>query len=149
MISLAYVEDPWPAIGGGLLILVGLLLVGLAISYPGTTLEGERVAVSWRGYRTGLRNASDREDPRVDLDKAFPFIVAFALESDYHDRLEKASEEGYIPAWFQVADDYHRAGSNWFVYWVAFHGAMSPESGGAGITPGGAAAGSGGAGGRF
>lgn len=64
-------------------------------------------------------------------------------------RLERASDQGYSPAWLGAGLDSQTWGDQgFFVYWVAFHGSMSPAAG-AGGGAGGAAAGSGASGGGF
>jgi uncharacterized membrane protein YgcG len=149
IVPLAVLDEGWALIGGGMLLLVGAILFGMAASYPYKTVEGERQAAPWRGYRNGLKAAAREDYGIVDLEEAFPFIVSMGLTGDFHKHLDTASKAGYVPAWIVAAGHQQRAmADNWFLYWGAFHGSMNPSSSGSGGA-GGAASGSGGSGGRF
>jgi hypothetical protein len=150
-VPVAVIEEYWVLLSGGMLVLVGAILIGAGTAYPSTTPEGERQAIPWRGYRDRLREAAKQGYGSIDLDDAFPYIVAFGLPNEFKDHFEQASERGYVPAWAKVADERsHMVANNWFIYWVAFHNSMDSHStGSGGSIAGGAATGSGGAGGRF
>lgn len=147
-VPLSVIDEPWVLAGGGLLGLVGIGLIMTASRYPDTTIEGEKAAVPWRGYQDGLSRAAKQGYGTIDLDDAFPYIVAFGLPNRYKKHFKQASASGFVPSWL---DDRHVHGQpmagNWFVYWNAFHTSVTPSSSGSGA--GGAAGGSGGSGGRF
>jgi uncharacterized protein (TIGR04222 family) len=149
-LPLPVIEEPWGLIGAGILGFVGAFLVGGGASFPRTTYEGERQAMPWRGYRDGLKDVAKQEYGVIDLDEAFPYIVALNVQDDFKDHLEQASEAGYVPQWIRADESDTLLASNWFVYWIAFHGVVHPHTTSSGASmPGGAATGSGGAGGRF
>lgn len=144
-------DQGWALIGGGTLTIVGVLLFVFGTGFPRTSKEGERQAVPWRGYREGLKSAARNDYGAIDLDEAFPYIVAFGLVTQYKKQLEQASEAGYVPYWMTTrsADEPSFYAGTWFVYWMAFHNSVNYTASSGGAAAGGAAAGSGGAGGRF
>lgn len=151
LLPIFVVEEGWALVGGGALLLVGLTLFVMGLGFPRTSVEGERQAVPWRGYREGLKSAARQGYGAIDLDEAFPYIVAFGLVPQYQQHLEQSSEAGYVPRWMAVSGDQteYFAGA-WFIYWTAFHTSVNySASASSGSVPGGAATGSGGAGGRF
>jgi uncharacterized protein (TIGR04222 family) len=145
------IDELWALVAGVMLMLVGFFLFATGLGFPRTSYEGERQAVPWRGYREGLRGAANEEYGAIDLDEAFPYVVTFGLVSQYQAQLEQSSEAGYVPQWLSVsAEDSRIAANAWFVYWMAFHTSVNySTSASSGSVPGGAATGSGGAGGRF
>ena len=144
------IDEGWALVGGGALLVTGLLIFVSGLGFPRTSEEGERQAVPWRGYREGLKSAARSNYGAIDLDEAFPYIVAFGLVSQYQKQLEQSSEAGYVPRWIATGiDDTSLSSNTWFVYWMAFHNSVNYTASSGGSTPGGAATGSGGAGGRF
>jgi uncharacterized membrane protein YgcG len=150
LIPIIVIENPWLFAGGGMLLLVGVFVAGAGASYPETTPAGEQQAVQWRGYRDGLSRAAKLNYGTINLDDAFPYIVAFGLPHHYRKHFEQASEQGYVPMWVDARDRRHPVANNWFIYWNSFHRSVNPQSSSSGGSSfGGAGGGSGGAGGRF
>jgi uncharacterized membrane protein YgcG len=145
------IDEAWSMVGGAVLGILGLVLIGMASSYPRTTADGERAAIPWRGYAKGLKETAKQDYGSVDLDEAFPYIVSMGLTDHFNKHLKNASEVGYVPVWILANEHQHQAlAGHWFIYWGAFHTSMHHTPSGGGATgAGGAAAGSGGAGGRF
>ena len=150
IIPAATLEDLWAGLGGGLLALIGFVLVLMAMSYPRTTIEGQRLAAAWRGYNTGLKRASKDQYGSIDLDDSFPYIVSMGLLSDFENHFKEANTAGYVPRWVR-SNDYQnqQLAPYWHIHLFSMHHAMHTASSGGAGGAGGAATGSGGAGGRF
>jgi uncharacterized membrane protein YgcG len=149
IVAVIIAGEPWPILGAGLLIVVSAIVLGLGSILPSTTREGEAEAIPWRGYRTGLTNARDSVYGEVDLDNAFPYIVAMSMAVKFQKHLKKASEAGYVPDWIGSREETRHFAAHWYIYWIALHTAMAPTDASTASIGGGAATGSGATGGRF
>jgi uncharacterized membrane protein YgcG len=145
----------WTVLGMGALFLTGMMIFKKAKAYPKTTIEGERVAMPWRGFRAGLQRGRNNPYGTIDLDEVFPYIVALNLAGAFSSHFKAASKAGYVPQWLARHDldpsGRARPDSDWTTYWDGMHHSMSPprSSSGSGGSSGGASSGSGGSGGRF
>jgi hypothetical protein len=136
-------------IWAGFLFGAGIGAFVYAASLPETTQAGEDAAAPWRGYLAGLQSMRESDVGTVILDDAMPYVVAMGASGALKRHLERASDQGYAPAWLG------RPGGTWgqdggfYPYWVAFHASAAPSSGSGGAGSSGASAGGGGAGGSF
>jgi uncharacterized protein (TIGR04222 family) len=150
LLALAVSGERWALIGVGMLAFTGVGALVLAQVFPKSTIEGERAAQPWRGFQAGLKDARRQPYGVVDLDDAFPYLVALGLASDFEPYLNEASRAGYVPGWLRTSGDGEVWHMNWVPYWAALHGSMAPATSSTGSSfGGGAATGSGASGGRF
>jgi hypothetical protein len=97
-----------------------------------------------------MQSMREADAATVDLDEAMPYAVAMGAQGALKKHLERASGEGYAPAWLgRTGDTWGRDDGGFYPYWVAFHSSVAPSGGGGGGTSSGASAGGGGAGGSF
>lgn len=127
----------WPVLGAVIAAITGLVVLGLGNIYPSTTAEGERAAIAWRGFRSGLARARTEPHDSVDLDAVFPYIVAFNLATSYNQYLRRASQSGYAPNWFGPDIDVSTWPHGWHDYWIALHTALAPTDSANTRAPGG------------
>jgi uncharacterized membrane protein YgcG len=147
-------EPTWRFIGIGALFLTGVVVLGKGVKYPRTTVEGERVAMPWRGFKEGLLEGRTNPYGAIDLDDVFPYIAAFGVVHQFEAHFKSASKAGYVPLWMRQHDKDHRRyrTTDWTSYYSSMHQSMAPpsrSSSGSGGSSGGASSGSGGSGGRF
>jgi uncharacterized membrane protein YgcG len=147
-------EPTWRFIGIGALFLTGVVILGKGVKYPRTTVEGERVAMPWRGFKEGLLEGRANPYGTLDLDEVFPYIAAFQLVPQFESHFKSASKAGYVPQWMSRLETHrhHYRTTDWTTYYGTMHQSMAPpssSSSGSGGSSGGASSGSGGSGGRF
>jgi len=140
-------KQPWGILPIALLLITGMALLILGADYPSTTVEGERVGASWRGYAAGIRAAArDRTQP-LDLEQVLTDATAFGSVSTLKRRLREASAQGFAPVWFARQSISDQTGAAFYPYWSAFHSSSGGSS--AGTSGGSASSGGAGAGGSF
>lgn len=140
-------QSPWALIGFVPLGIVGPIAIIVASQIPNTTVEGDRIAAPWRGYKRYLSSAGKNPQVDLDLDTAVPYALALGSGQAFNKRLEKASEAGYLPAWLGGPQASSAYAAGFYPYWIAFNSSVAPTSSGTAGT--GASAGSGAAGGSF
>jgi hypothetical protein len=116
----------WPLLGGVLVGTVGSIVLVFGNIIPQTTTAGERAAIPWRNYRTGLILARDEGHGTIDLDEAFPYIVAMGMAPGFDRHIRRASQSGYIPTWIGPRAMVLDWPEGWHTYWVALHTVMAP-----------------------
>ena len=140
-------QQPYGAIGGGLLLTAAMVCLVIAAAVRATTEAGESEAGPWRDYEAGIKAARGNMAAVLDLDEVVPYAAALGVVNSLDRRLKDASAAGFAPTWLGTS-----LGAGWdggfYPYWVAFHGSVAPASGG-GTSAGGAAAGGAGASGSF
>ncbi|MEX2426181.1 MAG: hypothetical protein WD401_05380 [Thermomicrobiaceae bacterium] len=119
-------ETGWPVLGAIITGLTGSVALSIGNIIPETTREGEEAAIPWRGLRTGLARARDERPDSIDLDRAFPYIVAMGMAAQYDRHLRRASQSGYIPAWIGRRSRVQEWPEGWHTYWIALHTALAP-----------------------
>lgn len=119
-------ESGWPLLGGLLVGTVGSITLIMGNIVPHTTDEGERAALPWRGYRTGLIIARDQGHGTIDLDQAFPYIVAMGMAPGFDRYLRRAGQSGYVPEWIGPRPLVLEWSEGWHTYWIALHTALAP-----------------------
>jgi hypothetical protein len=120
------VGSGWPLLGGVIVGIVGCIVLIIGNIIPQTTAEGEKEALPWRGYRTGLARARDESSNALDLDEAFPYIVAMGMAPAFDRYLRRASQSGYIPIWIGPRPRVQEWPEGWHTYWIAVHTALAP-----------------------
>jgi hypothetical protein len=120
------VNSGWPLLGGLIVGVTGSAVLIAGNIIPHTTARGEAKAIPWRGFRTGLAQARDESHGTLDLDRAFPYIVAMGMAPGFDRYLRRASQSGYIPAWIGPRPFVQEWPEGWHTYWIAFHTALAP-----------------------
>ncbi len=146
-------KEAWAVIGITLFAAGSVAAFVRGYMVPDTTVDGEMASVSWRAYRDSVLDSA--YEPNLDTD--LPYIVALGILGKLAPRLKAASERGYSPAWFRLAESQrtegqHVWGAGFYPYWLLFHTSMTPSSSGSasgGYSGGGAASGGGGSAGGF
>ncbi len=126
MIAAVTYETGWPVLGALVVGLTGLLVLTAGSVVPQTTRDGERAAVPWRGFRSGLVQARDDAHGTLDLDLVFPYIVAMGMAASFDRYLRRASQSGYIPQWIGRRSRVQEWPEGWHTYWIALHTALAP-----------------------
>lgn len=127
MIIVAIVTSSgWPLLGGMLVGIVGSAVLIAGNIVPDTTPEGERAALPWRAYRSGLVISREKEHGAIDLDQAFPYIVAMGMAPGFDRYLRRSSQTGYIPRWIGSRAIVLDWPEGWHTYWIALHTALAP-----------------------
>lgn len=120
------VSSGWPLLGGALVGLTGSIVLVAGNIIPHTTAAGEREAIPWRGFRSGIIAARDEAQGELELDQLFPYIVAMGLAPGFERYLRRASQSGYIPEWIGPRRKVQEWPEGWHTYWIALHTAIAP-----------------------
>ena len=120
------VSSGWPLLGGLIVGTVGSAVLIAGNIIPHTTVRGEQAALPWRGFRSGLIRARDEGHGALDLDRAFPYIVAMGLAPGFDRYLRRASQSGYVPEWIGPRPLVLEWPEGWHTYWIALHTALGP-----------------------
>jgi uncharacterized protein (TIGR04222 family) len=120
------VNSGWPLLGGLIVGITGSVVLIAGSIIPHTTAAGEREALPWRGLRTGLANAREDSNNKIDLDVTFPYIVAMGMAPAFERYLRRASQSGYIPDWIGPRRRVQEWPEGWHTYWIAIHTALAP-----------------------
>lgn len=107
LVLAAFAESFWVLTGVGALLVVSVILFLWTVHVLPFTQEGLQVSGPWRAYLAGLQQAAPVasaqgvEASGVDLDQAFPDILALDLGSTWKGPLEEAEKAGiglrYLP----------------------------------------------------
>jgi uncharacterized protein (TIGR04222 family) len=116
----------WPLLGAVLVGTVGSIVLIAGNIVPHTTPEGERAAIPWRAYRSGLIIAREEEHGTIDMDRAFPYIVAMGMAPGFDRYLRRSGQSGYIPKWIGSRSVVLDWPEGWHTYWIALHTALAP-----------------------
>lgn len=116
----------WPVLGAFAVGIAAVGVLGMGSIFPDTTHEGEEAAVAWRGFRVGLARARDDGHGAIDLDQAFPYIIALNMSAQYNRYFRRASQSGYVPAWLGTPERVASWPAGWHDYWIALHTAIAP-----------------------
>jgi uncharacterized protein (TIGR04222 family) len=126
----------WPVLGAVIVGLVALAVLGMGSILPITTREGEAQAIPWRGYRSGLARARNGQSiDELDLDLAFPYIVAMKMAASFDSQFQKACRSGFVPSWIGAPAHIAQWPEPWHTYWISLHTAIAPTDSANSKTP--------------
>jgi uncharacterized membrane protein YgcG len=138
----------WPVVGAGALACL-IVAAGVVVARDSSlTLAAQDVALPWRAYKEGIKQATRDMSVPLDLDRALPDAVAMNLGSGMEKRLEHAFRSGIA---LRVFSSTMHAGATasstpGFMIWPAFSSTMATSSASSTVSSGGSGGGGGAAG---
>ncbi len=118
-------EQPFGAIGVGLLGFASLVAFLVGASMPALTENGAAAAAPWRGLKAGL-NEARKSAQHIDYDVLLPYIMAMNQFGALQKQLKAASADGYVPLAFRQSLQSDAWTGGFYPYFVFLNHDLQP-----------------------